>query len=73
MATTTYESLISEIIPIVPSCPDSLIQQHIRSAVIELCERSAVYQKELDPITVSRDVYEYDFDPPSGTVVHKIE
>jgi hypothetical protein len=73
MATTTYESLIPEIIPIVASCPDSMIQQHIRSTVIDLCERSAIYQKELDPITVSRDVYEYDFDPPSGTVVHKIE
>ena len=69
---TTYESLIPEIIPIVPSCPDSLIHQHIRSTVIDLCERASVYQKELDPITTTSSIYEYDFDAPSGTVVHKI-
>jgi hypothetical protein len=69
---TTYESLIPEIIPIVPSCPDSLIHQHIRSTVIDLCERSSIYQKELDPITTTSSIYEYDFDAPSGTIVHKI-
>ena len=69
---TTYESLISEIIPIVPACPDSLIHQHIRSTVIDLCERSFIYQKELDPITTVASIYEYDFDAPSGTIVHKI-
>ena len=69
---TTYESLIPEIIPIVPACPDSLIHQHIRSTVIDLCERSSIYQKELDPITTVSSIYEYDFDAPSGTVVHKI-
>ena len=70
---TSYESLIPEIIPIVPACPDSLIHQHIRSTVIDLCERSFIYQKELDPITTVASIYEYDFDAPSGTVVHKIE
>ena len=69
---TSYESLIPEIIPIVPSCPDSLIHQHIRSTVIDLCERSFIYQKELDPITTVASIYEYDFDAPSGTIVHKI-
>ena len=69
---TTYESLIPEIIPIVPACPDNLIYQHIRATVIDLCERSSIYQKELDPITSVTSIYEYDFDAPSGTVVHKI-
>jgi hypothetical protein len=67
-----YETLLSEIIPMVPGCPDTLIESNIRAAVIELCEKSGVYQAELDPVTTVANIYEYDLEPPSGTVVHKI-
>ena len=69
---TLYESLLPEIIPMVPGCPDTLIENNIRAAVIELCEKAAVLQAELDPITTVAGAYEYDLEPPSGTVVHKI-
>lgn len=72
MSTTTYESLLPEILPMVYGCPDTYAEKSIRSAVIELCEKAAVYQQELDPITTVANVYEYDFEPPRGTVVHKI-
>ncbi len=67
-----YESLLPEIIPMVPSCPDTLIENSIRSATIELCEKSGVYQQELDPITTIANLFEYDLEPPNGTVVHEI-
>ena len=67
-----YESLLPELIPMVPGCPDSLIETNIRSAVIELCEKSGVYQAELDPVTTVAGLYEYDLEPPSNTVVQKI-
>lgn len=69
---TTYESLLPELIPMVPGCPDTLIENNIRSAVIELCEKAAVYQAELDPVATVAGTYEYDLEPPSQTVVHKI-
>tara|TARA_Y100000114_G_scaffold102447_1_gene95608 strand:+ start:569 stop:1261 length:693 start_codon:yes stop_codon:yes gene_type:complete len=72
MSTTTYESLLPEILPMVYGCPDTYAEKSIRSAVIELCEKAAVYQQELDPVTTVANVYEYDFEPPRGTVVHKI-
>lgn len=56
----------------VPGCPDSLIESNIRSAVIEFCEKSGAYQLELDPVTTVANIFEYDLEPPSGTVVHKI-
>ena len=56
----------------VPECTDTLIEQNIRAAVIELCEKAKVYQSELDPITTVANLYEYDLEPPSGTVVHEI-
>lgn len=69
---TTYESLLPDIIPMVPGCSDTLIENNIRSAVIELCEKAAVYQAELDPITTVANIFEYDLEPPSGSTVHKI-
>jgi len=69
---TSYESLLPEIIPMVPGCPDTLIENSIRSAAIELCEKAGVYQAELDPVTTVAKIYEYDLEAPSGTNVHKI-
>ena len=67
-----YEALLPEILPAVRACPDSTIEQHIRSAVIDMCEKTEIYQVELDPITVVQNIYEYDLEAPSGTVVHRI-
>lgn len=68
----SYETLLPEILPMVPGCPDTLIENSIRSAVIELCERAGVYQQELDPVTTVANIYEYDLEAPQGTTVHKI-
>ena len=72
MAKVSYETLFPDILPVVPACPDSLIERNIRSAVIEFCEKTGIYQAELDPLTTVSGIYEYDLEPPSGTVVHKI-
>ena len=53
----SYESLLSEIIPVVPGCTDTLIEQNIRAAVIELCEKTEVYQKELDPVSTVKNIF----------------
>lgn len=68
----SYETLLPEILPMVPGCPDTLIENNIRSAVIELCELASVYQSELDPVTTVSNIYEYDLEPPTGTSVSKI-
>ena len=68
----SYESLIPEIAPHLYGCPDMLIKNSIRSAVIELCEKANVYQAELDPLTTVSGIYEYDLEAPSGTNVHKV-
>jgi hypothetical protein len=68
----SYESLLPSILPIVSGCPDTLVENNCRSAVIELCEKASVYQAELDPLTTVGNIYEYDLEPPSGTTVQKI-
>ena len=68
----SFDSLIKDILPYVPGCPDSLIETNIRSATIELCEKSRAYTFDLDPITTVSGIYEYEFDQPTGTDVHQI-
>ena len=68
----SFESLVKDVLPYVPGCPDSLIQTNIRSAAIELCEKSKAFTFDLDPITTISGEYEYKFDQPSGTEVHQI-
>jgi len=69
----SYEALFPDVLPQVMGCPDTLVENNIRSAAIEFCEKAEVYRTELDPITAVAEKYEYDFDAPSGTVVHRIE
>jgi|TARA_R100000231_G_scaffold53630_1_gene45097 hypothetical protein len=68
----SFDSLITEILPYVPGCPDSLIETNLRSATIELCEKSKAYTFDLDPLNSISGEYEYEFDQPSGTAVHQI-
>ena len=68
----TYETLLPEILPMVPGCPDTLIESNIRAAVIELCERANVYQVELDPLTTVSGIFEYDLETPQDTSVRRI-
>jgi hypothetical protein len=67
-----YETLLPEILPMVDGCPDTLVENTIRSAAIEFCERTGAYQAELDPVTTVSNIYEYDLEAPSGTIVHKV-
>ena len=67
-----YSSLVKEVLPFVPFCPDSLVEQQLRSATIEFCERSKAYVLDMDPFNTVAGVYEYDFDVPTGTEVHQV-
>jgi|TARA_R110001592_G_scaffold17647_1_gene74037 hypothetical protein len=67
-----FDSLVKDILPYVPNCPDSLIESTLRSSCIEFAERSKAYTFDLDAITSIPGVYEYEFDQPSGTDVHQI-
>ena len=68
----SYSSLVKEVLPYVPFCPDSLVEQQLRSATIEFCERSKAFILDIDPVSTIPGVFEYDFDIPSGTEVHQI-
>jgi hypothetical protein len=68
----SFESLVRDVLPYVPGCSESLIETNLRSATIELCEKSKAYTYDLDPVTTVSGVYEYEFDQPVGTDVHQV-
>ena len=68
----SYSSLVKEVLPYVPFCPDSLVESNLRSTTIEFCERSKAYVLDMDAFNTISGVYEYDFDIPTGTEVHQV-
>jgi hypothetical protein len=68
----SFDSIMRDVLPYVPGCPDSVVENSLRSSSIELCEKAGVYTKELDPISTTAGIYEYEFDQPVGTKVDKI-
>ncbi len=68
----TFESLLPDVLPSVYGCSDPVAISAIRSAAIDFCVKSEVYQQELDPVTTVAKIFEYDLEPPKNTVVHKI-
>lgn len=72
MAETTWASFLTEVRPHLAMAPDPLLEREVRNAAIVFCERSYIYQRDLDPITLAANVPEYDLSPPSGTVVADI-
>ena len=66
-----YETLLPEIIPMVPGCPDTLIENSIRAAITELCEKAGVWQEEIQFSTAAGQ-YDYTLTTPTDSVVHKV-
>lgn len=72
MATTTYDAFLSDILPYVRNCPDPTIEAAVRSTTIEMCEKTEIWQADLDPISTIANQWEYDLEPPAGSLVHRM-
>ena len=70
--TSSWDGCVVDLIPFVPGCPDGLILNEIRSAAIELCKLTDVYQETLAPIQMIEGQSTYLLDLPIGTVLEKI-
>jgi hypothetical protein len=68
----TYEQFLDYVMPHVPGCTPEMAIQAIRNTVIEFCERTLILQRDHDPVTVTANVQDYDFEPPSGYLVQKV-
>lgn len=72
MANISYDAFLDKILPYARNCPDPTIEGAVRDTVIDMCERTGIWQAELDPISAVAGQWEYDLEAPSGAIVHKI-
>ena len=69
MADRTYLDLESVISPSAPGCPPPTIEQYVRRAAIQACERTLAWRYEMDPLSTATGTYEYAYDTPAFTEV----
>ena len=72
MATRLFSDLVNRIAPSVPGCPQPVIETFIRSAAIDVCERTGAWRYEHATVTMTAGTYEYAFVPESGAEVYTI-
>lgn len=67
-----HSDFLDYVMPDVPGCSVPIAELAIKNTIIEFCEKSLILQRDHDPVTVVRNVVDYDFDPPSGYLVQRI-
>ena len=67
-----FSSLLPDISPSVPGCPQPLIISHLRNAAIKVCERTLLW-RHVDPgFDLVPDVYEYAYSKPVSADVQAV-
>ena len=67
-----FDSLVSRLSPSVPGCPQPVIEQYVRDAAINACEKTLAYRHVQSKIPLTTGVYDYPYDPPTNTEVHAV-
>jgi hypothetical protein len=70
MADRTFNSIVTRLAPSVPGCPNPIIEQYVRDAAIEACERTLAWRYEQPLIRLTPGGFEYAYDTPSQSEVH---
>jgi hypothetical protein len=72
MATRLFSDLVNRIAPSAPGCPQPVILTYIRSAAIDVCERTGAWRYKHATVTTTAGTYEYSFVPESNAEVYSI-
>lgn len=70
MATRTFLSLVQRLITSAPGCPQPVVEQYVRDAAIDACERTLAWRYEQPAIRLTPGVYDYPYEQPTGSEVH---
>jgi len=68
----SLEDFYTDLYPLVPGCPEMIIENAVRASVLSFCEQSGIIQHEMDPVTIVAGIAEYDFEAPNELIVDKI-
>lgn len=68
----TYDKFFPNILPEVPGAAEMVVENAVKNAVIEFCEKSLILQRDHDPVTLVQGIVDYDLEPPTGYLVVKV-
>ncbi len=66
----SFSDVVNRLSPSVPGCPTPVIEQYVRDAAIEACERTLAWRYEQPAIRLVTGAYDYEFDTPDDAEVH---
>lgn len=69
MPVRQFVSMESKLAPSVPGCPRPTIEQYVRDAAIEVCEKTLVWRYEQPLIRLTPGVYDYEYETPEDTEI----
>lgn len=72
MVDRSFTTLLSEISPNVPGCPQPLMLSHIRKAAIKVCERTLLWRYTQPIFALSPGIHEYIYNKPANADVHVV-
>lgn len=72
MATRAFLDIVNRLMPSVPGCPTPIVEQYVRDAAIEACERTLAWRYEQPRIRLTQGVHDYEYEPPTDAEVHAV-
>lgn len=72
MADRTFLSIVTRLSPSVPGCPTPVVEQYVRDAAIEACEKTLAWRYEQPRIRLVPGAYDYEYDTPNDAEVHAV-
>lgn len=72
MPNRKFSELVTRLAPSVPGAPNVVVEQYVRDAAIEACERTLAWRHEQPPIRLTQSAHDYAYDPPNFAEVHAI-
>ena len=68
--TRTFLDIVNRLSPSVPGCPTPVIEQYVRDAAIESCERTLAWRYEQPRIRLVPGAHDYAYEAPDDSEVH---
>lgn len=72
MSDVSYEVFLPHVLPHAPNVLDDQAVIAIRNACIDYCRETTLLQADIDPITVVKNVNNYEIDVPKGYVLGQV-
>ena len=65
-----FTDIVTRLAPSVPGCPNPVIEQYVREATIEACERTLAWRYEQPRIRLTTGAAQYPYESPDDAEVH---